>query len=395
MRVVLVVDWHSERMGYSDNFLPKYLAKLGLDVHLISGNAQVYFNNPFYKTVLEPVLGPGRTKCGIEEVDGYTVHRIPLITIGRTVYLKGLIGKIKELRPDIVQSGEFQTLTTYQVAIAKRLYEFRFFVENHTHLCVFGSDNIVRNLKWFLYSKSIGKVLCNLIDMTFPISPDAEIITHKYYGIKKNKIKLISLGTDSSLFVPVNTSELIVKRNNLREKFGFEEDDIVCIYTGRIEHGKAPMVLANAIQELRDNFGLPIYGLFVGPCDPEYIEQIKDKNFCKIQDFVSVQDLPQFYQASDIAVWPKQESTSQLDAMACGLPIILSNKVFVNERIDGNGFTYNELDSNDLARVIKKLLDPNVRKILGQNGVQKVKDKFNWLFIAEQYKESYEKSMIK
>ena len=52
MKIVIVADWFSENMGYAENCLPKALAELGHDIHVVTSTAQVYFNTKFYKNSL-------------------------------------------------------------------------------------------------------------------------------------------------------------------------------------------------------------------------------------------------------------------------------------------------------------------------------------------------------
>ena len=102
-----------------------------------------------------------------------------------------------------------------------------------------------------------------------------------------------------------------------------------------------------------------------------------------------VKELAKFYWAADIGVWPKQESTSQVDAMACRLPLILSNKVQVYERINGNGLTYEEGNILDLANKIEMLSDPNLRQKMSDIGFNRVKNQFSWEHIAKQRIQDY------
>ena len=110
---------------------------------------------------------------------------------------------------------------------------------------------------------------------------------------------------------------------------------------------------------------------------------------CVVHSFVPVRDLPPFYWASDIGVWPKQESTSQLDAAACVLPIVLSDRVQVRERVDGNGLLYKENDIADLATSLKNLIDADLRRKMGNIGSAKVKNLFSWNGIARKRAEDY------
>jgi glycosyltransferase involved in cell wall biosynthesis len=163
----------------------------------------------------------------------------------------------------------------------------------------------------------------------------------------------------------------------------------VCIYTGRFSKDKNPLCLAKAITQLTTE-GWPFRGLFVGNGPAADVEAIRACRGCVIQPFVPTCELPPYYWAADIGVWPKQESTSQLDAAACGLPLILSNKIKVVERVEGNGLLYEQDNPADLARQIRQLTDPDTRRRMGGLGVRKVQKQFNWLNIARQRLQDYE-----
>ena len=97
--------------------------------------------------------------------------------------------------------------------------------------------------------------------------------------------------------------------------------------------------------------------------------------------------------AADIGVWPRQESTSQLDAMACGLPLVLSNKVQVPERVDGNGLVYEEGSPRDLAKQLQALFDSDQRRSMGQIGSRRIVEGLSWNDIAEGRVRDYEEAL--
>ena len=57
MKVVFISVWFSEGMGYSENMFPKALAKLGVEVHLVTSTAQIYYYSPNYDSVYKAHLG--------------------------------------------------------------------------------------------------------------------------------------------------------------------------------------------------------------------------------------------------------------------------------------------------------------------------------------------------
>ena len=73
-----------------------------------------------------------------------------------------------------------------------------------------------------------------------------------------------------------------------------------------------------------------------------------------------------------------------IDAAACGLPIVISNRVQAVERVEGNGLTYNEPSSDDLANVLLKLKDAELRNKLGAYGVSKIQNHYSWDIIAKE-----------
>ncbi len=154
---------------------------------------------------------------------------------------------------------------------------------------------------------------------------------------------------------------------------------MLCIYTGRFTPGKGPLVLAKAIDALVSR-GEPFEALFMG--NGEQSEEIKKCKGCTIHAFVPYHELPKYYAIADIGVWPRQESTSMIDAAACGLPIIISDKVQAKERVEDNGLTYIENDVDDLVRVLLKMKDAGLRKKLSETGIKKIQEHFSWDLIA-------------
>src|ERR1035437_8374532 len=119
MRIAIISDWFSERMGYAENCLPKALASLGHDVHLITTDAQVYFDSPDYASTYEPFIGPPIVPTGEKSLDRYTLHRLPPRRWGGRLRIEGLYGKLNSIRPDIVQTFEVSNMSTLEASVAQ------------------------------------------------------------------------------------------------------------------------------------------------------------------------------------------------------------------------------------------------------------------------------------
>lgn len=397
MKIVFLTSMYSENMGYSENFLPKAVAKMGHEVHVISSTAQVYFNSPNYKKTYEPFLGPNIVIPGMKQVDGYTLHRLPMLPAVRKnlIRLQGFRKLLEQLHPDIIQSFEIYSFATYDAAVEAKRLGIKFFTESHTHASVFNTKSFKIRLRHRLLNFS-GKL--ELIDKVtvkhYPIAEDSAKISREFFKVSPAKIKVQSLGVDADMFTPVISDTDIQEKNKTRERYGLSSGDLVCIYTGRFTQDKNPACLAQAVDHLQTQGHAHIRAFFVGNGTPEDVNYIKVMKGCIIHPFVKVNELPPFYRLADIGVWPKQESTSQLDAMACGLPVIASNQIGVKERIQGSGLLYEENNFTDLADKILQLTDPSRRKSLGYAGLKKIKEKYSWDAIAEKRVADYKEALL-
>lgn len=389
MKIAHIHFWYSQGFGYTENMLPKALAKLGHDVHLITSNTQIYWHEPMYKEVYEPILGNGITACGNFEENGVKIYRLPHFThcpFKKKIHhfenngIKNIYQTLERLKPDVIQTQGIYLYSTYYAAKYAKRNGIKLFTENHIHKSVFNRKN-QKFWSFYNYFNPLLKTINSNTTKCFPIAPDAEELTREFYKVPRSKIKLQSLGVDTDSFKYMDRMKRSQEIKDLRRKLGYEENDIVVIYTGRFTSAKNPLCLAKAIDRLQSR-GLNFKGLFIGKGDKSYTENIKKCKGCQIIDFKPVSNLPDFYWAADIGVWPSQESMSQLDALACGLPLVLSNKIEVSERIDGNGFLYIDGNPEDLALKLLKLQNNKKRIELGIYGSKKIERDYSWSNIA-------------
>ena len=385
MRIAVVTTCYSEGMGYTENCLPKALAELGHDVHVLTSDLNVYGNQEDYDETYGAFLGPANQGTGRFGCDGYTVHRLPSGRVGRYRYLRGLATRIREVKPDIVHCTEVASLQAFQLAALRLVARFPLFTENHQHLSVIRpymkdpGGPFLKRVFFRLTRTAPTWIASAAMERCYAMSPDCVLVATRYYGVPARKLRLRPLGTDTTLFRPATTPEDVARRASLRQEWGCGPDDTVCIYTGRLSAAKNPLLLARAVETLADRRP-PYRSLFVG--EGSQRTAIAACRNARVLPFTRHQDLAALYQAADIAVWPRQESMSMLDATAAGLPIVVSDAIGEPARVTGNGLMYRENSVADLARALASLSDAADRRSFGARGRAKMVQNYSWAAIA-------------
>ena len=385
LKIVFVCGWYSSPFGYIHNNLPRALARLGHEIHIVTSNSQQYSNTPDYESTYAKFLGPKYTALGVSNEHGVTIHRLPISNFKTEIYPKHLYSKLKELKPDIVHIFDIGAMVTFKLSLYKMRLGYRFINSNHILQSVFPmaqnweTKGFLSKLKWNLFHKIPGRFIYSNTDLTIYPTIDAKELAVNFFGFRDKKNIIKSLAVDTELFKPLDKT----KQNALKIETGFDVNDFICIYTGRFSEDKNPLQLAIAIQNLRMSYP-KIKGLFVG--EGVQMEQIKSIDGCVVRPFANQTELVEYYNVGSVGVWPKQESTSMLDCLACGTPIIVNNTVKAVERVDGNGEMFELNSVSSLANLIQKFyLNKKLVDLYGQTGMKKVVSMYSWNKYAEDY----------
>ncbi len=201
------------------------------------------------------------------------------------------------------------------------------------------------------------------------------------------KIQIINNGIDTSKFSYI-------------EKDINSELRIIC--SARLIKRKGQYTLIDAMVELKSK-DIKIHIDFVGEGDEKqaYINYAKEKDVLEqiiFSGYVPREDMPEKYQKSDIFVLPSFNegmSNSLLEAMACGLPVVVTNVGGTEELVDAsNGYIFKAGDSQALSKILEQLYKSKQQiKILGQNSRNKA-EQHNWEYIANEYLKLFNKISV-
>jgi len=175
----------------------------------------------------------------------------------------------------------------------------------------------------------------------------------------------------------------------LRKSLGFKDNDIVIVFSGRLDALKGIDKLISALEVCQHRvkllvIGASFYGgetssdtLFVRKLR-ESAEKIKDR--IVFTGFVDYEKMPQYYNVADIAVLPSQwddpAPLTVFETQACGIPLITTDSGGITEYISPDVIVVKrgERFEERLADAINELVsDPERRKKMSASEVHHIK----------------------
>lgn len=372
-----LIDSFDPRMGYSEFYLAKKQAQIGHDVLVVTSDYAIYNKEKW--------------RSGLSREDGVSVFRIK-----STRLIKGnvwgfnpseLNKAIQTFSPDIVHChGLLSPLPLLAMLLKKT--EYALVGDLITGISPIAS-RFLPSFKSFF-----NLLVSNNVSAFFACNKAVENFLLTAMGIMPSKVHLIPLGADVGPF-----KSSVHKREKARNAMGISSNDIVAIYTGKFLPEKRIddfLVASKTVIRKYPIFKLVLVG--DGPLPyrakiDSLIKHLEIENNVSIVKTVNRKELPDFYNAADFAVWPGTFSISIIEAMACGLPIIIAKSDWTSHYLEyKNGYSFKAGDINHLSSIMLRLsLDGGLRKSMGFGSRKLVEDKLNWDTIATQYNAVYTK----
>lgn len=368
--------------GYQINLLTKFQAMAGHEVTIFtSDNIE---NHPTFASFSNKV----DIKYEDEKFSkkyGVNIVRLPIhgVISGRVIYKSGYLDKIKQNKPDILMCHTNDTLSG--INITRHYKNLNIPVVFDNHMLEMASKNPYSSLFRSFFKRIITPIIIN--NKLIVIKTQNDNYVNKFYGIPENLTPFVSFGSDTSIFHP---NESV--RRRFRKEYNISENDFVITYTGKLTEEKGSKILAEAMLNKFDCTRNLTF-IIVGNANGDYEKEAKlimkqSKNNVLFFPTQRYNDLPQFYQAADLSIFPKQSSLSFYDAQACGLPVVAEdNNVNIDRLSHQNGLYFKSGDIEDLKRKINKMVNisSDNYKEMAKNAYFFVKENYDYQYIAKQY----------
>lgn len=382
MKVALCTDWFYPKIGGIASHVSGLASELEWRGH------EVIIINKKVNDTMGPNVFPQITQSAELR---YVEPVIPFSTILVPPSPAEIRGLLKKEGFDIVHAHHAFTPTSLlSIVVAKKLGTPTV-LTNHTISFASNAGYFWTPMSFVLFPfrRYIGKA-----DKVIAVSrAAANFIGH---FVKPEKIVIIPNGVDVRHFDPINCGVPI--SNNVA---AIESGPII-LYVGRLAHRKGVHVLLKAMPSVLKVFPraqLLIAGNgYMRGLINLLIKRLKLKSHVKLLGFVSEEDLPKLYNASNVFVLPSLYGESfgvvLLEAMASGKPVVASRVGGIPEIIENNvtGILVESGSKGSLADAILKILsDQDLAELLGNNGRKIAEVKYSWSVVAEEIEGVYKK----
>lgn len=312
------------------------------------------------------------------------IHALNIPHAKHSLYKKNFLDKIEKINPNIVHSHGF------------RADFFNSILKKNKNIVTF---NTIHNYAYEDYLNLYGQVRGSLLayrhlklikNIDYPVACSLTI-----KNMLKNKHNLDVYAIQNSADEEKFNCEEKKSKSFYREKLNLEKEKIIYVYVGNLIKIKNVSYLIKAFNALDEKFQLLVLG--DGDLKNELMKEAS-KNIVFLGRKTNVQE---YLCASDVFISSSLSEgmpTAVLEAMACGLPLLLSDIPQHQEIIDKNPFVGDLFSLNDSEDLLQKINAYSSKDIIKEKSKASV-DTFNKYFtskrMTDEYITLYEKALKK
>jgi alpha-1,6-mannosyltransferase len=309
---------------------------------------------------------PAFVKIPSAGVPGFHGFRMPLSVAGPARLLESV-------HPDVVEAGDAGHCAWAALRMRKR-YDIPAVAFYHSDL-----PRLVQPRLGRLIAHGTCRYLANLYRQFDLVLAPSRIMVQQLDAIGVQGAVLQPLGIDSNVFRPQRRDE------TLREHLGLGQNARLLVYAGRFTPEKKLHVLIEAVRKLGDPYHLILVG---GGGVLPFCDRVTHIPYRRDQ-----RELAHLLASCDVLVHPGDCETFGLivlEAMACGLPVIGTNKGGVAELIDTEtGILAEPNNVANLAGAIEAIFQRDLGR-MGQAARRKVVERYDWNEILPQVLKRYD-----
>jgi glycosyltransferase involved in cell wall biosynthesis len=254
-----------------------------------------------------------------------------------------------------------------------------------------------RSQKSWIRKVAFKKVMKNAAqksNFVIAVSQKTKDDTIKYLNAPKDKIKVIYEAYDKIYHNNYARAKLV----DFRKKYKLISPFILFVSQWRPHKGLPELI--KSFEILKEKYSIPHKLVITGKANkhfPKIEKSIKNSKYREdivLPGFVPNEDLPLFYNTTDLFVFPsfyEGFGLGPLEAMACGAPVV-SSKLSCMPEVLGDAARYFDPNNiEDMTNVIyKTLTNERIREDMSLSGLKNAK-KYSWEKMAKETLNLYKK----
>lgn len=238
------------------------------------------------------------------------------------------------------------------------------------------------------FNKRFGLQYVFLKPMIKEIWKKADVVVANSNGLKE-----LALETYPDLNIGIIPNG--IDTNDFEPELSKDRDEIRVLCVSRLIERKGIRYLIEAISKL-DSEKVKLTLVGEGNQEAELKQLVRELELDDsviFKGYVSHEKISEIYKKSDIFALPSLNegmSNALLEALAAGLPVIVTDTGGTSELIDENGFIVEKSNSDDIVEALKLMIEqPNLLKKMGERS-REIAQNLSWNNVSFKYKELYE-----
>ncbi|MCC5929263.1 MAG: glycosyltransferase family 4 protein [Cyclobacteriaceae bacterium] len=152
-----------------------------------------------------------------------------------------------------------------------------------------------------------------------------------HHGLKAEQLVYAPHAVDNDRFADNEERQYEAMAKKWRRELGYSDDDFVVLYAGKFEPVKNLEILITAFNQIKQQDIKKLHLLLLGNgiLEDRLREMSQENDLIKFLPFQNQSQMPVVYRLANVFCLPSKSETWGLalnEAMACGIPVIYSNK---------------------------------------------------------------------
>ena len=283
----------------------------------------------------------------------------------------GVEAALRRANPDVMVCGGYNYLSSWQSMRWARRHKVPF---------ILWTESTSSDLR-------SGRAFVELVKTKFLRSCDAFVVPGKSsteylrsYGVREDRIFVAPNAVDTNLFAQ---RAAVIRKNEAMHREALHLPSRFFLFVGRLVQEKGVFDLLSAYEalppEIRKAMGLVFVGDGAARPALQHRKAVISPGAIHLAGFAQRDDLTKFYALADMLVFPTFSDPWGLvvnEAMACGLPVIVSSSAgCVADLVENgwNGHVVPRGEASELTLAMDKLArDRELRSLMGKRSAQRI-----------------------